>query len=74
MLDEIFRRLYLRMADEEWTSLEELRGIMKRRGLGHEEAEGIISFLRSYFLEVDEVRQKVRLSPWAHSFFQVSMP
>lgn len=72
MLDEIFEDLCSRIADEEWTSLNELSDVLKRRGLGREETEGVMRFLTSYFLEVDEIGGRARLSSWAHDFFDIS--
>ncbi|MDH5794611.1 MAG: hypothetical protein OEZ24_00745 [Candidatus Bathyarchaeota archaeon] len=72
MLDGIFKHLYKRKSHEEWTSLNELSEIMEKGGLGPEEADGVLSFLRSYFLEVDEVKQRARLSRWAYSFVEVT--
>jgi len=62
------------MAHKEWTGLDELSEILERRGLGEEETEGVMSFLRSYFLEVDEIGHRARLSSWACSFFRISGP
>jgi len=74
LLEEIFEHLCLTDSDEEWTGLDELRGIAEMRGLGEKETEDIMSFLRSYFLEVDEIRKRARLSSWARSFFHISGP
>jgi hypothetical protein len=72
LLDEIFECLCSRTPDEGWTSLDELSNILKGGGLGREDTEGIIRFLRSYFLEVDEAGHRARLSSWAHKFFGIS--
>ena len=74
MLDDIFKHLYSRTADEEWTSLEKLDEILETHGLAKKETERVMHFLASYFLDVDEIGRRVRLSSWAHNFFQVSTP
>ena len=74
MLEEIFEHLCLADSDEEWTDLDELSGIAKMRGLDEKETEHIMGFLRSYFLEVDEIGKRARLSSWARSFSHISGP
>jgi hypothetical protein len=53
-----------------WTGLLELAGVMRRFGLSQEESTEIIEFLRKYFVEVDESKQKVKMSSCAISLFE----
>ena len=69
MIDEICKYLYSKMTTEEWTNVSELREIIKRQNLKTEEAETVMDFLKKYFLEVDESKQRARLNPWASSLF-----
>jgi len=74
LIDEICRYLYSKMATEEWTSLDELYEIVKRHCLGKKEMEdSMMNFLKKYFIEVDESKQKVRLSSWAYNLFEISI-
>jgi len=72
LVDRIIERLCSRIPEEGWTSLDELSNILKGGGLGREDTEGIMRFLRSYFLEVDEAGHRARLSSWAYKFFGIS--
>ncbi len=74
MIDEVFEDLSSRLTDGEWTSLEELSGILKKQGLNQDEAEGVMRFLRRYFLEVDEIGRRARLNSWAHGFSSIPRP
>ena len=74
MLDDIFKDLYSRTVTEEWTSIKELKKILEKQGLGQKETEGIMRFLKSYFLEVDEIGMRVRLNSWVHNFLKISTP
>ncbi len=73
MLDEVFERLYLDTKSEKRTDLEELYKIVKESFFEEKDAEYVMDFLKKYFLEVDEETKQVKLSPWAHSLFEISI-
>ena len=74
MLDEIYSQLYLRTAKERWTTLEELSESLESQGLERKEAEDVMSFLKEYFMELDESREKAKLNPWFLKLFEISSP
>jgi len=71
MIDDLLLYLSSKKAAEEWTSLEELSEIIKKHGIHPKDTEEVLSFLKKYFLEVDENRQKARLNSWAHNLFEI---
>jgi len=74
MIDDLLLYLSSKKATEEWTSLEELSEIMKRHGIHPEGTEQVMSFLKKYFLEVDENEQRARLNSWAHNLCEIRIP
>jgi len=74
MLDEIYSQLYMRTATGRWTTLEELNESIESQGLERKEAEDVMSFLKEYFIELDESREKAKLNPWFFKLFEISSP
>jgi len=70
LIDDICEHLYSKMTVKEWISLNELAEIMRGLGLSQNESEVVLSFLKKYFLEVDESEQRARLNSWISTLLE----
>ena len=70
MLDDVFNELYSRTSRGEWATMDELREIIEKRRLPKEAETAVFTFLKDYFLELDESGNKVKLGSWAYNLFR----
>ena len=71
LIDEVLEYLCSKMSAKGWVELDEVTEIMQRQGLTKSEAENILKFLKKYFIEVEESRQKVKLNTWTCDLFEI---
>jgi hypothetical protein len=71
LLDWILKKIYLRTKDGKWFSSDELREIVRSRGLSEDDSDIVINFLTEYFLVIGLIG--VQLNSWVCALFEASL-
>jgi len=70
LIDEVCEYVCSKVSFDKWVNLDEINEIFKGYGLTEAQVEATLNFLKKYFLELDESKQKAKLTPSFHNFYE----